>query len=84
MTLVSTLGLVLRASLLLALSLALLPALRSASASLRRWLVLLGLSAALAAPLLALSFFLLAPLFIWFAPDTTRKGLTDFVGEKVG
>ena len=56
MTLVSTLGLVLRASLLLALSLALLPALRSASASLRRWLVLLGLSAALAAPLLALSF----------------------------
>jgi hypothetical protein len=23
-------------------------------------------------------------LFIWFAPDMTRKELTDFVGEKVG
>jgi MFS family permease len=33
-------------------------------------------------PLLALSFLLLAPLFIWFAPDTTRKELTDFVGQK--
>jgi hypothetical protein len=31
-----------------------------------------------------LSFFLLAPLFVWFAPDTTRKDLTDFVGEKAG
>jgi len=27
---------------------------------------------------------MLAPLFIWFAPDMTRKELTDFVGEKVG
>ena len=35
-------------------------------------------------PLLALSFLLLAPLFIWFAPDTTRKELTDFVGQKAG
>lgn len=35
-------------------------------------------------PLLALSFLLLGPLFIWFAPDTTRKELSDFVGEKVG
>ena len=35
-------------------------------------------------PLLAFSFLLLAPLFIWFAPDTTRKELTDFVGEKAG
>ena len=35
-------------------------------------------------PLLALSFLLLAPLFIWFAPDTTRRELTDFVGQKVG
>jgi putative MFS transporter len=35
-------------------------------------------------PLLALSFLLLSPLFIWFAPDTTRKDLVDFVGEKVG
>jgi MFS family permease len=35
-------------------------------------------------PLLAFSFLLLAPLFIWFAPDTTRKELTDFVGQKVG
>ena len=34
--------------------------------------------------LLALSFLMLAPLFIWFAPDMTRKELTDFVGEKVG
>jgi fucose permease len=34
-------------------------------------------------PLLALSFFGLVPLFLWFAPDTTRKELTDFVGEKV-
>jgi hypothetical protein len=32
----------------------------------------------------ALSFLTLAPLFIWFAPDMTRKELTDFVGEKVG
>jgi len=56
MTLVSALGLVLRASFLLALSLAVLPALRRASASLRRWLILLGLSASLAVPLFALSF----------------------------
>ncbi|HEY3256186.1 MAG TPA: penicillin-binding transpeptidase domain-containing protein [Polyangiaceae bacterium] len=56
MTLFSALGLVLRASLLLALALALLPALGSASASLRRWLILLGLLATLAIPLLALSF----------------------------
>jgi len=34
-------------------------------------------------PLLALSFFLLAPLFRWFAHETTRKELTDFVGQKV-
>jgi hypothetical protein len=27
---------------------------------------------------------LLAPLFIWFAPDMTRKELTDFVGQKAG
>ena len=26
---------------------------------------------------------MLAPLFIWFGPDKTRKELTDFVGEKV-
>jgi hypothetical protein len=32
---------------------------------------------------LALSFLMLASLFIWFAPDMTRKELTDFVGEKV-
>jgi len=25
-----------------------------------------------------------APLFIWFAPDMTRKELTDFVGGEVG
>jgi MFS family permease len=34
-------------------------------------------------PLLALSFLMLAPLFYFFAPDMTRKELTDFVGEKV-
>jgi len=56
MTLNSTLGIVLRASFLLALSLALLPLLRGASASLRRWLILLGLSASLAVPLLAWAF----------------------------
>jgi hypothetical protein len=28
-------------------------------------------------PLLALSFLLIAPLFVWFAPDTTRRELTD-------
>ncbi|HET7539367.1 MAG TPA: penicillin-binding transpeptidase domain-containing protein [Polyangiaceae bacterium] len=55
MTLVSMLGIVLRASLLLALSLAALPALRGASAALRRWLVLAGLCASLAVPVLALS-----------------------------
>src|SRR6185436_9201945 len=43
-----------------------------------------GSSFAAGLPLLALSFLLLAPLFIWFAPDTTRKQLTDFVGQKVG
>jgi hypothetical protein len=34
-------------------------------------------------PSLALSFLMLAPLFIWFAPDVTRKELTDFVAEEV-
>ncbi len=33
-------------------------------------------------PLLALSFFLLCPLFLWFARETTRRELTDFVGQK--
>jgi MFS family permease len=33
-------------------------------------------------PILALSFFCIAPLFFFFAPDTTRKQLTDFAGEK--
>ncbi len=33
-------------------------------------------------PLLALSFILLAPLFLFVAPETTRRDLTDFVGEK--
>ncbi|MGA8496164.1 MAG: hypothetical protein WB764_11830 [Xanthobacteraceae bacterium] len=31
----------------------------------------------------ALSFLMLAPLFIWFAPDMTHNQLTDFVGERV-
>ena len=34
-------------------------------------------------PLLAVSFLLLGPLFLWFARDTTRRELTDFVGERV-
>lgn len=34
-------------------------------------------------PLLAFSFFLLGPLFFWFAPDVTRRELVDFVGQKV-
>jgi MFS family permease len=34
-------------------------------------------------PWLALSFFLIAPIFLFFARETTRKGLTDFVGQKV-
>ncbi|MBV8289319.1 MAG: MFS transporter [Hyphomicrobiales bacterium] len=33
-------------------------------------------------PLLALSFVLLVPLFLFVAPETTRKELTDFVGQK--
>lgn len=32
-------------------------------------------------PLLALSFLALAPLFLFVAPDTSRKELADFVGE---
>ena len=40
-------------------------------------------SVAAGLPLLALSFLLLGPLFLWFAPDVTRKELVDFVGEKV-
>jgi len=56
MTSISALGVLLRSSFLLALSLALLPALRGASASARRWLLLLGLAASLALPLLAVPF----------------------------
>ena len=41
-------------------------------------------SVAAGLPLLAVSFLLLAPLFIWFAPDMTRRELTDFVGQRVG
>src|SRR5271169_5191455 len=39
-------------------------------------------SIAAALPLLALSFFLLAPMFLFVARETTRKELTDFVGQK--
>jgi MFS family permease len=41
-------------------------------------------SIAASLPLLALSFFLIGPLFLWFARDVTRKDLTDFVGQNVG
>jgi MFS family permease len=34
-------------------------------------------------PVLALAFFLIAPLFYFFAPNTSRKELTDFVGQKI-
>jgi beta-lactamase regulating signal transducer with metallopeptidase domain len=54
MTIVSAFVVVLRASFLLALSLGVLPLLRGTSASLRRFLVLLGLLASLGVPLLAL------------------------------
>jgi hypothetical protein len=43
-----------------------------------------GMDFASLEPSHALSFLMLAPLFIWFAADMTRKELTDFVGEKVG
>jgi hypothetical protein len=56
MILSSWLEIAVRASLLLALSLAVLPALRGVSASLRRCVLLLGLGAALALPLLAFAF----------------------------
>ena len=26
---------------------------------------------------------IMGPLFLWFARDTTRRELTDFVGEKI-
>lgn len=42
-----------------------------------------GQSLAAGLPVLAISFFLIAPLFLFFARDTTRKELTDFVGQKV-
>ena len=35
-----------------------------------------------ALPLLALSFFLLVPMFLFVARETTRKELTDFVGQR--
>lgn len=53
---VSTLGIVLRVSFLLAFALGVLPLLRGASASLRRWLVLLGVTASLAVPLFGFGF----------------------------
>ena len=34
-------------------------------------------------PLLAVSFLMLAPLFVYFAPDMTRKEVIDFVEQKV-
>jgi MFS family permease len=41
-----------------------------------------GKSLAAGLPVLAVSFFLIAPIFLWLARDTTRKELTDFVGQK--
>jgi MFS family permease len=40
-------------------------------------------SIAAALPLLALSFFLLVPMFLFVARETTRKELIDFVGQKI-
>jgi hypothetical protein len=39
-------------------------------------------SIAAALPLLALSFFLLVPMFLFVARETTRKELADFAGPK--
>jgi MFS transporter, AAHS family, cis,cis-muconate transporter len=39
-------------------------------------------SIAVALPLLALSFFLLAPMFLFVARETARKELADFVGQR--
>src|SRR5580693_1235364 len=39
-------------------------------------------SIAAALPLLALSFFLLVPMFLFVAQETTRKELADFVGQR--
>jgi len=83
MTLVSTLGIVLRASLLLALSLALLPALRFSSAALRRFLVLLGLAAALATPVLALSFSG-RPVVSVVAPRLAGAVVAEVLSDNVG
>jgi len=38
-------------------------------------------SIATALPLLALSFFLIVPMFLFVARETTRQELTDFVGQ---
>jgi len=43
-----------------------------------------GGSLAAGLPVLAVSFFLIAPLFLFFCRETTRKELTDFVGQKAG
>ena len=39
-------------------------------------------SIAAALPLLALSFFLLVPMFLFVARETTRKELIDFIGQR--
>ena len=39
-------------------------------------------SIAAALPLLALSFFLIVPMFLFVARETTRKELADFVAQK--
>ena len=39
-------------------------------------------SIAAALPLLALSFFLLVPMFLFVARETTRTELTDFIGQR--
>lgn len=42
-----------------------------------------GQSLAAGLPVLAISFFMIVPLFLFFARETTRKNLTDFVGQKI-
>jgi fucose permease len=39
-------------------------------------------SIAAALPLLALSFFLVVPMFLFVARETTRKELADFIGQR--
>jgi cell division protein FtsI (penicillin-binding protein 3) len=81
-TLFSSLGIVLRASFLLALALAVLPPLRGAAASLRRWVLLLGLTASLSVPLLG-SLFPGRPVVHFAAPALAGHILAEALSTSV-